>query len=253
MSRSRRSGRTSSTLPQSTHQRLNMYALAAGAAGVSVLALAPIADAKVVYTPVHVSILGPRGLYNLDFNHDGITDFTITNTTRSNTDQAFWNLFVNCPQGNAVVGTFVYRGFPPDARAFFAGAPIGPGDPFFSRDEKLASFYYGGGGPSSHGNWLNVTNRYLGMKFLIAGQTHYGWARLRVKVTNNPINIYAELTGYAYETVADTPIVAGKTTGADVEEMPEARSARTAPSAAPATLGVLAMGSRGLAIWRRGD
>jgi len=250
MSRSRRSARTSSSLPKSTHQRLNMYALAAGAAGVSVLALAPTADAKIVYTPAHVSILGPRGLYNLDFNHDGITDFTITNTTRSNTDQAFWNLFVNCPQGNAVVGTFVYRGFPPDARAFFAGAPIGPHEPFFSRDAKLATFYYGGGGASSHGNWLNVTNRYLGMKFQIAGQTHYGWARLRVKVTKNPINIYAELTGYAYETAADTPIVAGKTTGADVEEMPEARSA---PSAAPATLGVLAMGSRGPAIWRRED
>jgi len=248
MNSSRLSGRTSSNLPQSTHQTLNMYALAAGAAGVSALTLAPLAEAAIVYTPAHVAILGPRGLYNLDLNHDGITDFTFTNTTRFDTDQAFWNLFVNCPQGNAVVGTFVYRGFPPDARAFVAGAPIGPGEPFFRKDAKLATFYYGGGGPSSHGNWLNVTNRYLGMRFQIAGQTHYGWARLTVKVTNSPINIYAELTGYAYETVADTPIIAGKTSGTDVKEISDTGGAS---SAAPATLGMLAMGSPGLSVWRR--
>jgi len=248
MNRSPRPGKTLVDLPQSTHQRLNMYALAAGAAGVSVLALAPPADAKIIYTPAHVSILGPRGLYKLDLNHDGITDFSIANTTNFNTDQAFWDLLARSPQGNEIVGTFVYRGFPASAHAFLAGGKIGTGDPFFPEQVKLASFYYGGGGDSAHGNWVNVTDRYLGLKFQIAGQTHYGWARFTVKVTNNPINIYAELTGYAYETVPNTPIIAGKTSGADVEEMPEALNA---PSPALATLGMLAMGSPALSIWRR--
>ena len=250
MNRFPRLAKTLVDLPQSTHQRLNMYALAAGAAGVSVLALAPPADAKIIYTPAHVPILEPRGLYKLDLNHDGITDFNIANTTNYNTDQFFCNLVARGPLGNQVVGTFVYRGFPANAHAFVAGGKIGPGDPFFPEQVELAGLYYGGGGPNSHGNFLNVTNRYLGMKFQIGGQTHYGWARLTVKSTINPNVIYAELTGYAYEDVPDTPIIAGKTSGTDVAEMPESLSA---PNPAPATLGMLAMGSPALSAWRRED
>ncbi|MGA8764470.1 MAG: hypothetical protein WB562_16500 [Candidatus Sulfotelmatobacter sp.] len=247
MNRSPRPGNTSVDLPQSTHQRINMYALAAGAAGVSVLALVQPADAKIIYTPAHVPILGPHGFYQLDLNHDGVTDFTLANTTNYNTDQAFWNLFAKGPLGNAVVGTFVYRGIPANARAFTRGARIGPGEHFSQGGANLATFYYGGGGDSAHGNWVNVTDRYLGMRFQIDGQTHYGWARLTVKVTNNPINILAELTGYAYETLPDMPIIAGKTSSADAEETAQ----NHASGPVPATLGLLAMGTPALSAWRR--
>jgi hypothetical protein len=245
-------------LPQSLHRDLAVYALAAGAAGVGVLALAQPADAEIVYTPTHLSILGPRGFYKLDLNHDGVVDFTIANTTNYTTDQAFWDLFAKGPPGNSIVGTFVGGGFPASAHAFFAGAQIGPGKHFFPGAAKLASFYYGGGGNSSHGNWVNVTNRYLGVKFQIGGQTHYGWARFTVKVTKTPINIFAELTGYAYETVPDKPIVAGDTgsgsadgaDGADAgptsEMFPEPQAGVKATM-----LGALALGSSGLAMWRR--
>jgi|HubBroStandDraft_2_1064218.scaffolds.fasta_scaffold71278_1 hypothetical protein len=245
-----RPGKTSFDLPTSTHQRLNMYALAAGAAGVSVLALAPDADAKIVYTPAHVSILGPRGSYQLDLNHDGITDFTISNTTHYNTDQAFSVLSAKAAKGNGVVGTFVYRGFPPNAHAFRAGTQIGPFERFFPGAAKMVSYYYGGGGPSEHGNFINVTNRYLGVSFQINGHTHYGWARFTVKVLKQGLRIQAELTGYAYETAPNTPIIAGKTSGPDVEELPESLSA-PAPLSAPALLGLLALGSPAMAIWRR--
>jgi len=65
-----------------------MYALAASAAGVGVLALPQPGDARIVYIPAHVSIVGPHGSYPLDLNHDKVTDFTISNTTNYNTDQA---------------------------------------------------------------------------------------------------------------------------------------------------------------------
>jgi len=248
MKRSTRRVKTSLGLSRPTRQRLNMYALAAGAAGVSLAALASPANAEIVYTPAHVSILGPRGFYKLDLNHDGVIDFTVANTTNYTTDQAFWDLFAKGPPGNSIVGTFVGQGFPASARAFLAGAQIGPGKHFFPGAAKLASFYYGGGGNSSHGNWVNVTNRYLGVKFQIGGQTHYGWARFTVKVTKSPINIFAELTGYAYETVPNMPIIAGKTSGDAAGGIPEALNA---PSRAPAALGILARGAPALAIWRR--
>jgi hypothetical protein len=252
MKPSSRPGRAMRELPFSTHQRLNMYALAAGAAGAGVLAIASPAEAKIIYTPAHVSILGPRGSYQLDLNHDGVTDFTIANTTNYNTDQAFSNLFAKGPNGNGVVGTFVYRGFPPVAHAFNAGSQIGAFDHFFQGEAKLVSYYSGGGGMSAHGNWVNVTDRYLGVKFKIKGTNHYGWVRFTVKVLKQGLHIRAELTGYAYETDVDKPIVAGATSGSEGEEKPEAIAAPGAPvSVKDAGLGVLALGSSGLAIWRR--
>ena len=52
-------------LSQSMHQQLNMYALAAGAAGVSVLALSPSSEAKIVYTATDKNIM-PDHTISLD-------------------------------------------------------------------------------------------------------------------------------------------------------------------------------------------
>jgi hypothetical protein len=246
-----------SALSRTIQQRLHMYSLAAGAAGVSAFALAPAAGAEVVYTPAHVAILGPHGSYSLDLNHDGVVDFKITNTTRSNTDQAFWAVFANAQAGNAVIGTFVYRGFPADARALDQGSQIGPSQRFFPRDVKMASFYVGGGGYSAHGNWPHAVNRYLGVQFQVDGQTHYGWARFTVQTLGHPVRILAELTGYAYETTANAPIAAGQTSGGPNQVNPDETTAgikpesRQAPGDQPATLGLLAMGSPAFTVWRR--
>jgi hypothetical protein len=238
-------------LSDSLNHHLNMYAVAAGAAGVGILALAQPAEARIVYTPANVQILGPRSFYLIDLNQDGVADFAITNTTNFNTDQAFWDLFVRPNQGNAVVGTFVYQGFPPNARALPLGARIGSaGQHFYSQPAKMESFYVGGGGYSAHGNWNNVTNHYLGFKFQIAGETHYGWARFDVRVLTGPVRINALLTGYAYETIPNRPIVAGKTSGPAEPESPAFFSPPPVPRRLP-TLGLLAMGSSGLSVWRR--
>src|SRR5215831_11871763 len=79
-----------------THQ-LNMYALAAGASGVGLLALAPPAEAKIIYTPAH--IIGPW--FNLDLNHDGIVDFNFV--TFGNASTRFW--FV-CQYLNSDTGAY---------------------------------------------------------------------------------------------------------------------------------------------------
>ena len=59
------------------------------------------------------------------------------------------------------------------------------------------------------GNWLNVTNRYLGFSFKINGKTHYGWARMNVQIKG--LRIVGTLTGYAYETIPNKSIMAGRT------------------------------------------
>ena len=65
-------------------------------------------------------------------------------------------------------------------------------------------------------------------------------------------HIQATLTGYAYETIPNRPIITGKTKGPDESSgdgLPEATLSTPAPEAT--TLGLLAMGAPGLSIWRR--
>ena len=69
--------RTPLKLSASVHHQLDMYALAASAAGVGMLALASAAEAKVVYTPATMAVCSNCGPVALDLNHDGATDFQL--------------------------------------------------------------------------------------------------------------------------------------------------------------------------------
>jgi hypothetical protein len=77
--------------------------------------------------------------------------------------------------------------------------------------------------------WRNATNRYLGLRFRIDGKTHFGWARFTIKAQAR--GVVATLTGYAYETVPNKPIIAGKTKGSDDNRIVEEPNASLAAPA----------------------
>lgn len=219
-------------------KNLAAYMASAAAAGVSMLATPQLAQAKIVYTPANTAIESDT---NIDLNHDGIPDFTLLFFGAYHT-----KFFDVAPlvKGNGI------RDNGAGAAAGFLGVPVGGGEKFASNTSYFghgvgmaALFSYSH--TSFFGAWANVTNRYLGFKFLIDGQTHYGWARL--SVTNNLRDIV--LTGYAYETVPNQTILEGHTSGP--EEASYFAPDLLAPSSQPAELGVLALGADGLAIWRR--
>jgi hypothetical protein len=199
--------------------------------------LAQSAEAKVVYTPAH-HLIGKNAHYQLDLNHDGITDFTFVNSYGCNQDYCVDVLNANAAGGNGVVGK---RGFLSIPYAFVLrrGAGVGPKKPFSG--QLMASFNVG-----TLGRWQNVNDGYLGLRFDIDGKIHYGWARLNVHLTNGVFD--ALLTGYAYETIPNKPIITGQGDDASVEE---SNAALPAPSRKPVTLGLLAIGSLGLSVWRR--
>src|SRR5580693_8618279 len=237
--------RKTANLSESVHHQLNMYTLAAGAAGVGALALAQTAEARIVYTPAHVTI-GLHDSYKLDLNHDGIADFTILNTSYHNTSTWFYRLSEKAAQGNAVVASS--RGQQELAEALYHGARIPAGHVFYHKPALLASAVYNPGGTFSAGNWVNVQDRYLGPKFQIKGKTHFGWARLNVAVHGTSVT--GTLNGYAYEPIPGKPIIAGRTKGpGDIIGRTDA--ALGAPTPKPASLALLALGSPALSIWRR--
>lgn len=78
--------RKTANLPESIHQQLSMYVLAAG---VGALCLTQAAEAKVVYTPANVRIVPNAGLVRIDLNHDGIADFGLSNTFKTLSSETF--------------------------------------------------------------------------------------------------------------------------------------------------------------------
>jgi hypothetical protein len=254
-------GNPPSKLPEKLNQRLNMYARAASAAGVSLMALAQPGEAKIVYTKTHQRV-GVNGTYALDLNHDGVVDFLIQEWPGAHVDSLFNEVFAMEALGNAVQGT--QSRF---AAALRLGQPIGPGQRFLSGGlygEGMAIFR----GPVSssktriYGPWANVNNHYLGLKFQIHGKTHYGWARLSVSVPKKGSTIIATLTGYAYETIPGKGLRAGETAyNSEFEpRMHPAETYVTNPESSAShssfgslnsgVLGNLALGASGLAFWR---
>ena len=129
------------------------------------------------------------------------------------------------------------------AGAMQAGSPIGTAIPFYGSN-RVPMAMEGLALP-----WDNVRDRYLGLLFEIQGKNHFGWARLSVQFSSRQNTWRAQLTGYAYETVADRPIKAGQ-----IQEQGDAAAGLNVPAPDPAqiaSLGGLALGADGIALWRR--
>ncbi len=226
--------RATARLNKNLDKNLVAYIAAASAAGVSTLALAQPAEAKIIYTPAHV-VLRNFSWNPLDLNHDGYKDFAIWMSSQTWTTGSSGSLLVKgaTSQGQ-VVGTNS------SASALRAGFRIGSKARFPGNDSVMV-YDKRGQHSSRSGQWWNnrkgVRNRYLGFKFQFNNEVHYGWARLNVKIIH-PV-FRATLTGYAYETIPNKAIIAGKTKGPDVITLE------------PASLGHLARGASGLSALRR--
>jgi hypothetical protein len=178
------------------------------------LALARSAEAKIVYTTTHV-VIDRVGHYNLQLNHSNITDFRIGIISSPHcADSCFQLLYVKPATGSGQQVGYFGKSFThePFATPMKQGSVIAP-KAFLNSPvgaDVMREVY---STLPAKGPWYFVTNRYLGLKFKIGGKTHYGWARLNVGGFGS---LVATITGYAYETIPNKPIVAGRTHGPDV-------------------------------------
>jgi hypothetical protein len=224
--------KTPSRLSDSLQHQLNMYALTASATGVGMLALALPAEAKIVYTPAHIRIKLNHGIINLDLNHDGINDFQFSAKYGRSTYGLGEKLWVGPAQQSNQVWGFVSTTWNAlCADPLPRGQKVGPKGKFYPGVQIMFSLV---GHMRDSGGWSKCawydTKAYLGLRFIIKGKTHYGWAR--VKTAGNFGGFTPLITGYAYETVPNKPIIAGRIKGADDGD------------AMPATLGGLALGRK---------
>lgn len=271
--------RSQARLGSKLEKKLWAYGAAASAAGIGMLATAPGAEAKVVYTPTNLKV----PLFSsvpIDLNGDGTIDFYLAQSRgvsvgASNiySDLAVCHAQVRSAYGcissassNAPNAANEVRVVPTGAADLATGAPIGPGEQWGGKGHwvnmalRVIVHFSSKTSQQWRFPWANqgkgVFNRYLGFKFKIGNEFHYGWARVSVQTsTNASQGFHATLTGYAYETVPGKAIVAGATTDA-VETgfaAPETAPHVDAQSTPTASLGMLSLGAAGLSAWRRED
>jgi hypothetical protein len=248
-----------SELSESLQRRLNSYALAASAAGVAVLACAPPAEGAPVCHILKDTLSNTR---NISFNPAGQArpPFQIAQTTYwsgTTYGQYFWwnrgFLTPNSKNANVLLGS---NGYP---ASVLQGGSIGPGGKFgkggsygllfsYGRGTRFST-KYGGGTKLKHRGNLNFSKseNYFGFEFSLGGKTHYGWLRVHVTFFHSRGDIRTQtithLDAYGYENTPNTAIAAGScSNAAEIDTMAVTRKG---------SLGILALGSEGLSLWRK--
>jgi hypothetical protein len=236
-------------LGERINKRWLSYAVMAGAAGVSLLATAPMAEADIIYTRADI-VTPPNGSSTVSIAGNTLT-FTNLHFFSSGIPPGWFNLYNRATmrgffsvsrQIPGIVGRSVTSAAGRVAASRLAtGANIGASRGFSGRGfsgNVLIESVDNYGTLRNNGQWPGGAAGYLGLELQIDGQVHYGWAALEVfrLQLGPPANFGLKyvVTGYAYDTVAGETITAGE------GKTPE-----------PGTLGLLALGSLGLGFWRR--
>ena len=192
-------------------KNLVAYAIA-GAAGIGMMTTA--AEAEVVYTPANIPITVNGDWVPLDLNADGVIDFYFNNVYAGpfvgnlGGHASYMSVFpASWPSPNGIGGVEVRNC--PEAVALPAGAvvnskrPFLPGGIIFDEGGSYGSKGFG------CGLWRRTHDGFLGFKFQISGEIHYGWAHLNT-------NGVPTILGYAYQTIANGPLKTFTTPDKDV-------------------------------------
>ncbi len=175
------------------------------------VAIAGVAEAsgQIVYTDITDFTGGGTVDYDLDLNNDGIVDFTVDAASFGGGAAFAVNLYAGTAS-NSFLGSAPSYIYP---FALNSGDAISSGQTSWfdanasSGTLNFVSCYYGNGGS----NWCGVTDKYLGLRFQLAGNTHYGWARLDLSASGNSFTV----KDYAYNSTPGAPINAGQTLGVE--------------------------------------
>lgn len=211
-----------------------LAAVAAGAVGALSLGAS---EAAIVYVNFGDAVIadvavndGAARLFPLDFDGNGMSDLRLlvqADATQGNAAA------VAAPSGGVVdvvgaaSGAFLY----PDRLAPNKG--VGSSAAFIPlAGNAIGTMAFRSGYPNS--NWATAAGNsgYLGLRFKISGNSHYGWLRLTVALNSAPQPRAITVHEWGYETTPNTMILTGA--------VPE-----------PGGLGLLALGGVGVALHRR--
>lgn len=209
------------TMKKTTTKKSITRRVAEYGAAASILGIGADASGQIVYTDINPDAGGFEVLYFLDFDNDGVPEYNIENSNYSFTyfgisfnvnvlygsQSSPYNAILGVSHylGNSISGGYI--GYP---FALNAGDVISAGNSSWIDNTYNLFTVNSCNGVYSFGqnaqDWCGVTDKYLGFKFMIGANTHYGWARLDVTNQSN-----WAIKDYAYNATPDAPIEAGQT------------------------------------------
>ena len=161
---------------------------------IAMLFVANTSNAQIVYTNVIPDFAGSSAnSYTLDLNNDLINDFSINIASGS----VIFSVFNLNQFSGANHPTIFYIG----PYAYSSGTSI---------DASLSSWSSGSSGImsiSGDGFWNNASDKFVALKLKVGSNTYYGWVRLDVNSTASAFVV----KDYAYNSIANQPILAGQT------------------------------------------
>ncbi|MCU0433197.1 MAG: T9SS type A sorting domain-containing protein [Bacteroidia bacterium] len=196
-------------------KKLKAYSITAGS-----LTAAAAAHGQIVYTDIlpDINITTPSN-YNLDMDNDGLPEMQMLLYSYADSNSsvnAFYQLVFN---NTATLGA-LYQSMVPFPYALNSGDSISPSSTDW-RDTSFASGYQYlatvaslNSVTSAYGYWPGATDKYLGVRFSINNQLHYGWVRLSIDSAASLITI----KDYAYRSASGIGLTAGQTNSIGVEE-----------------------------------
>ena len=199
------------------------------AAGLMIGAAAPV-SAAVVYVDSPSQLSG-LGAISLDLNLDAVFDITLTQTKTSAKIGSGPATQTTTYAMLGTAGTQLTGGGPLIADTLIGNTLSWSSSVAMGAEAKTGSTRV------YSGDWLSGSSSgsgYLGFALSLADGIHYGWIEMMIDAAAGTTYIL----GYAFETVAGTPIPAGATTG---DSAPEIIASVPTPAAGLLLLGAIAV------------
>ena len=179
----------------------------------------------IIYTDINPDTLisSSQTTYNLDLNKDGITDFVFSRPTLlqyCSYEFGYYRIIINfsvkpANGNNAIISDGASYAYGMDSAAAIVK------DSLWATTSQVLFIIARGSarcavGFHPSGYWLNVSDKYLGLKFIKGNNTYYGWARLSSSYYYTPYPYRQFKVGlltikdYAYNSSPNRPILAGQ-------------------------------------------
>lgn len=190
-------------------RKLSAYAATTAGA----VALGGTADAQIVHVDINPDVVVHDTVYyDLDLNGDGINElhFNVEGYGTSYGPVRLVEVSVTGNNNNAVLGSLLY-GYYPAPFAKNSGDSISSTGTIWNNGSVNGGLQYLGVVTpyGNYGNWIGATDKYLGVRFQIGSNTHYGWVRLSVTAGGDSIIIKE----YAYQMLPGVGLTAGQLVG----------------------------------------
>lgn len=201
----------------SFYKRLSDYSAIAG-----ITMLSSNVFSQVIYKNIEPDFLGIEdSIFHLDLNNDGIVDLKLNQnfSSSASSSETSWENYIH------EFSSFELNGYGVNATKLFGndsiavleiGDTIGISSPwlggglmrFRSHEWTFHSTYWGGEwnnlDNNSFGNWLNETDKYIGVKLIYGGEPYFGWVRLSVNLEQFIVK------DYALSEIPNVPVLAGQ-------------------------------------------